>query len=78
MCRRGRVRQGKSLDLRDGESRMSHTAMQEVFIKTVYMLCKQQRRYAHLKTNSCYVTETIDKSADGCQSERSRVWSELV
>ena len=36
-----------NLDLRiDVESRMSHTAKQEVFIKTVHMLCKQLRGYA--------------------------------
>ena len=41
------MRQGRHLDLRDDvESRMSHTAMQEVFIKTVHMLCKQQGRCA--------------------------------
>ena len=60
-CRRGRVRQGRNLDLRDDvESRMSHTAMQVVLIKTVHMLCKQQRRCTLERTTSCYVTETSD------------------
>ena len=40
----------RDLDLRDGESRMSNTAFQEVLIMTVHTCCaKQQRGCAHLK-----------------------------
>ena len=44
-CRRGACETKKELRL-EMMSRMSHTAMQEVFIKTVHMPCKQKRRCA--------------------------------